>query len=262
MTIDLRLGRWQDALADVEMVDAVVVDAPYSAKTHSGHDGGVEQTRFRSEDEKRMRVDRRTGAIYAVGVNRRESISYTAWNADDVAEFVIFWAPRCRGWFCTVTDHILAPTWAVALEAEGRYVFAPLPIVETGSRVRLTGDGPSSWACWLIVARPRTPEFVRWGTLPGAYIGSGKGDREHIGGKDSTIMRSIVRDYTRPGDLVCDPCAGGATTLLAAAIEGRRAIGSELDPETFAKAQKRIARGYTPTMFADPVPEMKQEPLL
>jgi len=34
MTADLRLGRYQDALADVPEVDAVIVDAPYSARTH------------------------------------------------------------------------------------------------------------------------------------------------------------------------------------------------------------------------------------
>ena len=33
----LRLGRWQDALAGVEC-DALIVDAPYSARTHGGHD--------------------------------------------------------------------------------------------------------------------------------------------------------------------------------------------------------------------------------
>jgi site-specific DNA-methyltransferase (adenine-specific) len=253
VSIDLRLGRWQDALADVEMVDAVIVDAPYSAKTHSGHDAGA-----RSEVTTTCERDR----LWAARGGKRESITYPAWDADDVAAFAAQWSPRCRGWICSITDHVLAPIWTTALAAEGRYVFAPIPIVETGSRVRLTGDGPSSWTCWLIVARPRTPKFVRWGTLPGAYIGSGKGDREHIGGKDTTIMRAIVADYTRPGDLVCDPCAGAATTLLAAAIEGRRAIGSEMDPDTFAKAQARIARGYTPTLPICERVEMTQEPLL
>ncbi len=256
MTIDLRLGRWEEALADVEMVDAIIVDAPYSAKTHSGSDAGamtVPGTVTRSNG----RVEKKEYA--------RQLISYAAWSEDDVNAFVAHWGPRCRGWFCTITDHILAPVWSAALampENGGRYVFAPIPIVETGSRVRLTGDGPSSWTCWMIVARPKTPEFVRWGTLPGAYIGSGRGDREHIGGKDSAIMRAIVRDYTRPGDLVCDPCLGGGTTALAAAIEGRRFVGSEMDPATFEKAQKRIARGYTPTMFAsEPAPVMRQEGL-
>jgi site-specific DNA-methyltransferase (adenine-specific) len=61
-------------------------------------------------------------------------------------------------------------------------------------------------------------------------------------------MRAIVSDYSKRGDLICDPCAGGATTLLAAAMEGRRAVGSEMDPNTFALAQKRIAKGYTPPL--------------
>ncbi len=253
--IDLRLGRWQDALADVEMVDAVIVDAPYSAKTHAGSDAGASTTNGI--------VKRSNGRVEKKRYDR-QLINYAAWTEDDVNECVDFWSPRCRGWFVTITDHVLAPVWAAALampENGGRYVFAPIPIVETGSRVRLTGDGPSSWTCWLIVARPRTPEFVRWGTLPGAYIGSGKGDREHIGGKDSSIMRAIIGDYTRPGDLVCDPCAGSGTTLIAAAIEGRRAVGAEMDPATFAKAQKRIARGWTPSLFAEMPAQATQENL-
>ena len=76
------------------------------------------------------------------------------------------------------------------------------------------------------------------------------------------LMRAIIRDYTRPGDLVCDPCAGGGTTLLAAAMEGRRAVGAEIDPKTYALAQKRIARGYTPTMFEVTASKQKQEALL
>jgi DNA modification methylase len=56
-------------------------------------------------------------------------------------------------------------------------------------------------------------------------------------------MRSIVRDYSRPGDLICDPCAGGATTLIAAQLEGRDSIGSEMDPQTHARAMRRIQYG-------------------
>lgn len=220
---DLRLGRWQDVLADVREVDAVITDPPYSEMTHSGHALGIGG-----------------GGIRRDGI-RRDGINYASWSDADARAFVASWAPRCRGWFAVITDHTLAPVFADALESAGRYVFAPLPIVESGSRVRLTGDGPSSWTCWVVVARPRTPEFVRWGTLPGAYIGAGKGDREHIGGKDSGIMRAIIRDYTRPGDLVCDPCAGAGTTLLAARMEGRRAIGAEMDPDTYDKARRRLA---------------------
>jgi site-specific DNA-methyltransferase (adenine-specific) len=246
VTIDLRCGRWQDALADVEMVDAVITDPPYGERTHAGHDRAVKGCRTSQGEH---------------DATLKTALSYASLSPDDVTAFVDSWAPRTRGWFCAMTSDDLIPAYRGALERHGRITFQPLPCVIPGMTVRVLGDGPSTWSVFLIVSRPRAREWASWGTLPGAYITTREGG-QHIGGKPLALMRSIVRDYARPGDLVCDPCAGGATTLLAAAIEGRRAIGAEMDPETFAKAQKRIARGYTPTMFADPVPEMKQEPLL
>lgn len=222
---DLRLGRWQDVLSDVEC-DTLIVDAPYSDKTHSAY------------------------SIFADGnsLKGHREIGYASWSAQDVSEFVAAWAPRVNGWLVSVTDHVLAPAWADSLEASGRYVFAPLPMVESGSRVRLAGDGPSSWTCWIIVARPRS--LRHWGTLPGAYIGPSE-RKPVMGGKPLRLMRALVRDYSRPGDLVCDPCAGGGTTLLAALTEGRRAVGAEMDPAHYDIARKRLAKGYTPPLFAD-----------
>ncbi len=231
MSADLRLGRWQDALADVGEVDAVVCDAPYSTRTHDGHGGARSDPRYEATGSK----------------TERRAINYDGWTPADVSAFVESWAPRCRGWFVTITDHILAPAWEAALTDADRYVFAPLPWVAKGSRVRLAGDGPSSWTCWIVVARPRTGTdrngrpYSKWGTLPGAYVyTSDRGG--HIGGKPLALMRALVRDYTRPGDIVCDPCAGGATTLIAAHQEGRIGIGAEMDPETHALGLRRIER--------------------
>ena len=147
-----------------------------------------------------------------------------------------------------MTSHDLYPAWQGHLESVGRYVFAPLPIVIPGMTVRLAGDGPSSWCVWLVVSRPRTSAMAKWGTLPGAYWGK-SGQKLVTGGKDLPVMQSIIRDYSRPGDLVCDPTAGGGTTLIAAAMEGRRSVGAEVDPKTYKKAQTRIAAGYTPSLF-------------
>lgn len=72
---------------------------------------------------------------------------------------------------------------------------------------------------------------------------------EVVGGKPLGLMQAIVRDYSRPGDLVVDPFAGSGTTALACAIEGRRCITSEKDPKHYAIAKKRLDRGYTPAMF-------------
>lgn len=228
--VDLRLGRWQDVLADVVACDALVFDAPYSDRTHSA---------YREMEE--------------LG---RASIAYAAFSDDDVRDVVADWSPRCRGWFVSLTDHVLTSSWERALQDAGRYVFAPLACVEEGSRVRMSGDGPSQWSVFAVVARPSTREMQRWGALRGAYVTPqkftrrGQGESNGVmGSKPLHLMRAIVRDYTRPGDLVVDPFCGGGTTALACAMEGRRCITSEVDPETFEKARARLARGVQRSML-------------
>lgn len=242
--IDLRLGRWQDALADVEACDAVICDPPYSARTHKGHDATVHGGTTPREDSRWRRSD---GSVDSVCVRR--SIDYALWAEDDVREFVAAWSSRSRGWLLAMTSHDLVSAFTCALDDSGRYSFAPLPFYSPGSRVRLAGDGPSSWTVWIVVARPRTRDMQKWGTLPGGYMFPSE-RMDVVGGKPLGLMRAIVRDYTRPGDLVVDPFCGGGTTALACAMEGRRCITSEMDPATFEIARKRLSRGYTTDLFS------------
>jgi site-specific DNA-methyltransferase (adenine-specific) len=82
--------------------------------------------------------------------------------------------------------------------------------------------------------------MAAWGTLDGAYVMS-QGTRPVIrGGKPVSLMRAIVRDYSRPGELVCDPCAGAGTTGVAAIHEGRRFAGWEIDPRASRIAETRL----------------------
>lgn len=231
--IDLRLGRWQDVLADVEC-DALIADPPYSDKTHEGWNEGEKQVRT------------------SCGKKTRQSVDYERWTPAHVNEFVCAWHERTRGWMVIFTDDVLMPSFRKAFVQVGRYSFAPVPVIQP--RPRMLGDGPASWTVYLLVARPRTKEFARWGCLPGAY--DSRCDTKTgivAGSKPLDLMRCVVRDYSRPGDVVCDPCAGGATTLLAAQMEGRRAIGSEMDKSTFVKAQARCSEM--------PLPNGKQEVL-
>jgi hypothetical protein len=252
-TTELRFGRWEDVLSDVTC-DALIVDAPYSERTHSGHDGGIGATGRAGKGC----INRSTGQVEK-GWQRR-ALTYSAWSPDNVRDFVAHWAPRTRGWFVSITDSELYPAWRDALAVTGRLVFSPLACVEPGSRVRLSGDGPSQWSCWIVVARPRTQEFHAWGTLPGAYVippgfkETGGAKKAVVGGKPLHLMQSLVRDYSRAGDLVCDPCAGAGTTLLAARLEGRSAIGAECLADHYAIAEKRLSRPYTPQLFSEGEP--------
>lgn len=227
---DLRCGDWREVLADVEQVDALICDPPYGARTHQGHDAIAEDGRTWSPD-------------------RRNALCYSSMSPEAVAEFVQHWAPRVGGWMAVMSCSDLAPIWRAQFEQAGLVAFAPVSCVIRAMSVRLSGDGPSNWSIYLNVARKRTKEAARWGTLNGAYVvGRGSADR-HIGGKPIALMNAIIRDYTRPGDLVCDPCAGMATTAIACESLGRRFVGAEIDPETHAKAIKRIDKGVQIDMF-------------
>jgi DNA modification methylase len=63
-------------------------------------------------------------------------------------------------------------------------------------------------------------------------------------------MSRLAEDYSRPGDLICDPVAGGFTTGKAAVAAGRKFIGGDVLEEhaqlgaAWAKAAKQ--RGLFP----------------
>lgn len=242
MTPELHLGAYQHVLSHVAGVDLLCVDGPYSARCHAGHDSAVNMVNGGSWPRTNGRTDpRRT----------RTALHYEYWDEGDVDELVDFWAPRCRGWMVCLSDSDLCAAYRAAFERSGLTGFQPIPCVMPGMTVRLCGDGPSSWTVYASVARPKA--LSRWGTLPGAYVGKpssrSEDDVSMIGGKPCWLMRALIRDYSKPGDLVCDPCAGAATTLLAAAIEGRRAIGAEVDSASWRKGADRLAAGYTPSLF-------------
>lgn len=250
--VELRLGDWRKTLARVREVDALITDPPYSARTHAKQQHG------RRNGEKRGYREKTAGnAITSRG------LGYACMTDADVYSFVAHWSPRTRGWFCAFTDSELYPVWRDALRNMGRYVFAPLPCVQRGMNVRLAGDGPSSWTTWLVVARPRGMRPLS-GTLPGAYIGTqhtpgfdvARGPRVP-GQKPLWLMRAILGDYTSPGDLICDPCAGGGTTLLAAKLEDRRAIGAEALAPHYEIACERLKRAY-PANDVPTVPATKR----
>jgi len=223
---------WRALLEVVPTCDALIVDAPYSDKTHRGHNGGTDD----------VNGIRDTGPCLGFQQYDRRAIGYGEWSASEVSDFVAAWSPRVAGWIVSITDDQLAPAWSAAFEAAGRYAFAWLPYVAPGSRVRLSGDGPSSWTCWIVVARPRTREMSKWGTLPGAYVlppGQG-GAMPVVGGKPLWLMEQLVKDYSRLGDLVVDPCCGAGTTIAAAIRQGRRAIGGDMDPKHAAMAARWI----------------------
>lgn len=223
--IEIRLGRWQDVLCDITECDALITDPPYSERTHAGQRTGSE--------------------------TRKPTIAYESLTNDGVTDLAAGLHKRTKHWAAIFCDHLGFVSHETCWDFCGWYTFAPVLWLTDTPPPRLAGDGPCNAAEYLMIARPRIRlEADRTGSRPGRYMVRGRYSCDAPAGiagqKNLDGMRALIKDYTLPGDLICDPFAGSGTTLLAAAIEGRRAIGAERDPKTFDLAVRRLSAGYTP----------------
>jgi site-specific DNA-methyltransferase (adenine-specific) len=243
VTCTLLHGDHRDVL-DV-VVDNTISDPPYGQRTHEGHNDG---------------------SLAAINGFEAE-LDYSHWTPDDVHEYVRHWSPRTRSWMVSMTSHDLISAWEAAMREAGRYCFAPLPYIDFGKGPRVLGDGPASWTCYIIVARPRSEAWLTdWRrdrkaldlprSLPGAYkreLGdvtwTPPGGGKRIGGKPLGLMRALVRDYSLPGQMIADPYAGHGTTLRAAIELGRHAIGAEIDLEVWTAAIERLRQPVALDLF-------------
>lgn len=237
----LRLGDWRDVLGDVD-ADTLLADPPYGPRTHEGYrtakDGGEGS------------IARRTGLL-----------SYQPLTRHDVRDLVRWADAHVRRWVVLFGDDVTAGWWKRAFERRpGWYAFRPLPVIKTGACPRFSGDGPACSTEEVVVAGRADvidAEFERIvvarrvgiadGARPGHYIvgrveGATNGSLI-VGQKPLSLMRRLVCHYSRPGDVVVDTFAGSASTLVAAAAEGRVAIGAERDPSTHAMAVARLTAG-------------------
>ena len=222
-------------------VDAILTDPPFSERTHKGHDAVARPGR--------------DGAV-------RADLGYGALAPAQIPIISAIMSDICTGWICWITDQTLAPHIQASLDDLGRYVFAALPFYQPGRSVRLSGDGPCSWTDWIVASR--TAAQMRWGTLPGGYIaGEGWNGKERMGGKPLPLMKAMVGDYSRAGQVVLDPFMGAGTTIVACQQMGRSSIGIEIDPQAFDKACRRVDEASRQTdLFIAPPAKPTQDTLL
>ena len=82
------------------------------------------------------------------------------------------------------------------------------------------------------------------------FMATGNGEGRHVAVFPETLPELCITASTRPGDLVLDPFAGSGTTLRVARRLRRRSIGIELNPESVAFAQEKVARTQSTTLKA------------
>lgn len=93
----------------------------------------------------------------------------------------------------------------------------------------------------LAALRPEDPQRV-W-CVAAAYDEDGEAQRwgNHPNHKPFGVLEPLVRQWSRPGDLVLDPFAGSGSIPAAAVRLGRRAACGELVPEWADRVSSRLA---------------------
>ncbi len=69
---------------------------------------------------------------------------------------------------------------------------------------------------------------------------NGRGANHHITEKPVPLLQELIERSSRHGETVLDPCAGSGSTLVAALVEGRKAVGIELEEPWAEMAAKRV----------------------
>lgn len=95
----------------------------------------------------------------------------------------------------------------------------------------------------LILYRDKLPKFNNRGRMIFNAMTFEKdvdSEKVHPTQKPVKLLENLISLFTDPGDVVIDPCAGSASTIIAAIRSGRAGYGFEIKKDFFASANNRI----------------------
>lgn len=234
--VTLYLGDCRDVLATLgeRSVDCVITDPPYTERTH-----GMAKTN--------------KGKGHGV-----KAVDFAPISDADLRELLTECGRVSRRW--VVAN--LAYQHAFAFDAAPPAGLRTLRLgvwVKTNPMPQISADRPGQG--WESIAyMHRDDEKPTWhgGGRAGNFTHRSVSGEGHPTSKPLPMVRQWVQWFTEPGDLILDPFAGSGTTLRAAADEGRRAIGVEIDERYCEVIAKRLSQSVLP--FGDDATDDQEIP--
>lgn len=213
-------------------VDHVICDPPYEAEAH---------TKARRTTSSKWRQSNAHGKAV-----EEYEIPFAAITEEQRTAAAAQMVRVSGGWvivFCQVEG---VASWRAALEAAGASWRRACAWIKPDGTPQLTGDRPAQGfeciACaWAGEGRSEWNGGGKRGTYEFCVNNFGRLDRPHPTSKPEALMEALIRDFTDPNELICDPFAGSGTTGVAAIRHGRRFVGWERDPKYHAVATKRLS---------------------
>jgi hypothetical protein len=216
--------------------DVQIVDPPYSPKVHS------------------KAISAGTGGA---GVRKRDlGFGHLT---PELMQRIAEYAAQVRRWTVVFTDLESIHLWIEAMSRTNVEYVRTVPWVRW-SQPQMSGDRPPTGAeAICIFHAPRANQGggkMRWNG-PGNRVAYRSEDLDEVAraeyaakslrGRDKyscekplDLMLALVSDYSDPGELVFDPCAGSGTTLLAARLLGRECFGLDTSAEAALMAAGRL----------------------
>jgi site-specific DNA-methyltransferase (adenine-specific) len=218
------------SLAD-KSVDHVITDPPYEAEAHTKGRRMLAGAGGRMRDGARIYESPLDFAPITSDIRDRVAL--------EIGRVVVRWALA----FCQAE---VVGDWRESLAAGGLGWRRSCVWIKPNGQPQLTGDRPGMGYESLACAHPAGRSRWNGGGKHGVYTFAMDANfsrvaREHPTQKPLPLMESLVRDFTDPGELVCDPFAGSGTTGVACLRLGRRFVGFEKDPKYWAIAVKRLS---------------------
>lgn len=219
-------------LADAA-VDAVITDPPYSAVTHDGARTGNTGDKVLIDFPPLADAEFVELCRQGVRVARRWVLMTCDWRHAALAEQAMPEAfVRCGVW------------------------------VKPDAAPQFTGDRPGTgWEAVLILHRPGKKRWNGGGHHATWTCGLER-NNVHPTQKPLALVRTWVRLFTDPGEVVLDPFGGSGTTPVAAVMEGRRAVMVEGNPAHAETARRRIAHALGLGSLFAPTVAAKSRPTL
>jgi len=145
-------------------------------------------------------------------------------------------------WLCGMLWHVNeavifgANCFPQLLPHRGRWICWDKRITETADKML----GSAFELAWCS----RTSGFDRMvRKLHGGVVNADGGKRVHPTQKPSGLFKQIIGDMFPKAETIVDPFMGSGSVLLAAKLEGRKAIGIEVEEQYCEAAAKRLSQG-------------------
>ncbi len=126
--------------------------------------------------------------------------------------------------------------WGSWMSASAPFVIAPVELILVLYKNKWKKTGGSK------VSDVTRDEFMEWTNGVWTFNGESKKKIGHPAPFPLELPRRCVKLFSYVGDTVLDPFSGSGSTLVAAATNGRQAIGIEVDAKYCELSRKRVEK--------------------